>query len=691
MAYLSISDFKFGLDRRRPRVAGVPGTLWNIKNAHLTRGGDIERSKKFVAIYNLPAGTHGMSQVGGQIYVFGSADLAGSMPVGVQYQRLQSPSGAAMSAVISARTFDRRLYVIAEYADGNIYHFYDGSRVTQLDALSDSNSNLAAVAAYLADRINTRSDVVATAFGNSITVRAIVPGTAFTMTASTTDGGGNNDQTIIVSTIQSNVAAVSETRATATVTITGGTFDPGVNTIGQVTVNSVSLIGATPVNWVTSNSATATRLAQEINNRTNISGYSATATGDVVTIQAAPGTGATPNGYVVNVTNNGNVTTSNSNMAGGVAAVSPVAQVSLAVFSGTFQAADIFNIVINGTTYGATGRAAGSGTSAFVFKRRMWLTANSLLRYCKINTPSDWTDTNAASGAGFINASNESEGAERLTVNAEYSGRMAVFSPSSVRIYEISTDAQQNALIQTLENTGTIAGRSVISYGNNDVFYLDTTGIRSLRARDSSNAAYVSDIGTSIDPFVRAWADSQPEETVRRAVGVVEPIDGRFWLAIGSRIFVLSYFPGSKISAWSYYEPGFTVTDFARIRDQVFARAGNTIYLYGGLTGQEYPAFNEQVVEIETPFMSAQTPATVKMMTGFDMACENTWDVDVLVDPTDSTKLVNVGKITKTTYSGPHIHVPGRTSMVAVKMTCDRPGYATISNVAIHFEAEEAR
>ena len=124
---------------------------------------------------------------------------------------------------------------------------------------------------------------------------------------------------------------------------------------------------------------------------------------------------------------------------------------------------------------------------------------------------------------------------------------------------------------------------------------------------------------------------------------------------------------------------------------EVFARAGNTIYLYGGLTGQEYPAFNEQVVEIETPFMSAQTPATVKMMTGFDMACENTWDVDVLVDPTDSTKLVNVGKITKTTYSGPHIHGPGRTSMVAVKMTCDRPGYATISNVAIHFEAEEAR
>lgn len=690
MAYLSISDFKYGLDRRRPRVAGVPGTLWNIKNAHLTRGGDIERAKKFAALYNLPAGTFGMGQVGGQLYVFGSNDLANSMPVGVQYQRLQSPNGQAMTSVLSIRTFDRRLYVIAEYADGNIYHFYDGSRVTALDGLSDSNSNLAAVAAYLADRINTRSDVAATAFGNSVTVRAIVPGVPFTFGASTSDGGGTNDQAIVTSTVQPNVSAVAETQASGTVTITGGTFDPGVNSLTQITVNAVNLLAA-PVNWVTSNTATATRVAQEINNRTNISGYSAVAAGAVVTIKAAPGTGATPNGFVVNATTAGNVTFTKTNMAGGVTAVSPVSQVSLAVLSGTFQALDVFTITINSTDYKATGRAAGSGTSAFIFKRRVWLTANSLLRYCKINTPSDWTDANVASGAGFINASNESEGSERLTVNAEYSGRMAVFSPSSVRIYDISTDAQANALIQTLENTGTIAGRSVIAYGNNDVFYLDTTGIRSLRARDSSNAAFVSDIGTAVDPFVRAWCDSVPEETVRRAVGVVEPIDGRFWLAVGSRIFVLSYFPGSKISAWSYYEPGFTVTDFARIRDQVFARAGNTIYLYGGLSGQEYPAYNEQVVEIETPFMSAQTPATIKMLTGFDMACDNTWDVDILVDPTDATKMVNVGKVTKTTYSGPHIHVPARSSMVAIKLSCDRPGYATISNMAIHFESEEAR
>lgn len=50
MSYLAISDFKFGMDRRRKRISGVPGTLWTLKNAHISRGGDIERAKKQVTV-----------------------------------------------------------------------------------------------------------------------------------------------------------------------------------------------------------------------------------------------------------------------------------------------------------------------------------------------------------------------------------------------------------------------------------------------------------------------------------------------------------------------------------------------------------------------------------------------------------------------------------------------------------------
>ena len=64
--------------------------------------------------------------------------------------------------------------------------------------------------------------------------------------------------------------------------------------------------------------------------------------------------------------------------------------------------------------------------------------------------------------------------------------------------------------------------------------------MRLIKARDSSNAAYVSDVGTSIDTHIREFMDTLTEEEIAAAVGVVEPIDGRFWIGIDNRIYGLS-------------------------------------------------------------------------------------------------------------------------------------------------------
>jgi len=801
MPYLHVADFKYGLDRRRKRVVGVPGTLWTLKNAHISRGGDIERAKKFSSTYTLPALTHGMAAAKGQLFVFGNTDLAASMPLGIQYQRLQHPSGAAMSRVLDAKGFDGQLYVIAEYADGNIGHFYNAARVTDWDALADANSDLTTLAEYMAAKIDQDAAVTASSFGATVTVTAKVPGTAFSIAKSTTDtgvkgvgsinitagtsnpgtnkvntvtvggvdilgaavdwvtshaatatavaaqitsntsspnytatasgatvtitavatgaasngavggtvggdvtlgtvaggtavdvvGGNTNDQDITLTAEQANVAAVTEVRATGSVEITGGTSDPGVSNITSVTVNSVEMLGVS-VDWVLSNSATATALAAEINNNTSTHGYNASAASAVVTIQAAVGSGTTPNGYVVASTVAGDVTKTDTNMASGVAAVTAVAQVHSALLSGTFDPQDVFTITINSVDYKATGRGAGMGTALFVYKKRVWSVANSLFFYCKLNDASDWSDASASSGAGFINMSNESEGTERLTGAASYEGKSAIFSRQTTRIYELAADATEITVIQPLENTGTIAPRSVVPYGNNDVFYLDTTGVRSLRARDASGSAYVADVGSAIDPFVREQIDAVVEDTVGRAVGVLEPTEGRYMLALGDIILSLSYFPGSKITAWSYYDPGFAVLDFAKVRGRVYARGDDdTIYLYGGADNATYPAADEQIVVVETPFMSAQTPATRKHEFGFDAALVNDWDIDMLVNPDDESQVVDIGVLNETTYHRESIKMPGRTAMIAFKLTCSAAGNASFSSMALHYKGDEAQ
>lgn len=691
MPYLQITDFKFGLDRRRERSNGIPGTLWLLENAHISRGGDVQRAKKFVPTYTLPAGTFGLSQVRGQLYVFGSVSTPSSMPLQVQYQRLQSGS-ANMTGVLDVRSFDGKLYVIASFDDGGVYHFFDGTRITDWDTISNTAASLNLTASYLSDQINTNTAVFSSAVGPVITVTARVPGTAFTISSSATNNGADNTQSATTATPQANVAEVLETRATAVLTVTGGTPDPGVNFISSITINAVELLSQS-VNFVGSNNATATAIAVKINNSTLTHGYVAQAAGANVTITAAAGTGATPNAYAVTRTVAGNTTvTAPATMSGGVTYVAPVAQISTVTLGGVFEAVDRFSIVINGATYATTGRAAATGTYAWVYKRRIYSPANSLLNYCQINDAADWTDVSASSGAGFINMSNESEGSQRLVAAAQYGTYGAIFSNENIRLYNLETDAQQNNYYQQIDNTGTIAARSVVPYGNSEVFYLDTTGIRSLRARDSLNIIAVNDIGTAIDPFVRDIIESLPSGVVSRAVGIVEPIDGRYWLAIDNQILVLSYFPSAKINAWSVYKPGFAITDMARIRDRIYARSGNTIYVYGGLTGNVYPNAGENVVKIYSPFLDAKDPASGKMVEAFDIACRGVWRVWMLPDPNDDTKRIEIGSLDGNTYSKTSVRNPfaGAQSLMAYELECSSAGYASVSSIAGHYESSGA-
>lgn len=682
MAYLSIQDFKYGMDRRRERVAGTPGTLWTLENAHITRGGDIERCKKFVSKYTLPAGTRGVFSLNKQLYVFGSADLAATMPLGIVYQRLQSPNGGALTNIVDVDGFSGKVYAIADFDDGGRFHFYDGSRVTDWDTIGAASASYVTLAQFLAEKVSAASAVKASAANGIMSIEAAVAGTAFTIVGGAVNGsGGTNDQTITVTTPQANVAAVNEVRATASITINGGVD----GMITAVTLGAVPLI-AVDVTWHATNDATAIRLAQAINSLSSTSGYTAAAVGNVVTISAAPGTGATPNGTALTVTTAGDIAvTASATMTGGVTAVVAVAQISKVTFGGTFDAVDTFTLTINGTAYKATGLASGTGRSLYVDWSRVWSPAGSLWRYCKLTDATAWI----AADAGFLNVALDVGGNQNLVVAKRYQTYAALYSEEAVILYTLDTDPANFAKYLVLDNTSTDAPHSVIRYGNNDVFHKDPTGVRSLRALNASNAPFVSDVGNAIDTFVLEFLDSLTEKQRRGAIAAIEPRDGRLWLAIAGRIHVLSFFPGAKISAWSYYSPGFEVEAFAKIGKQLFVRSGDTIYLYGGNDNATYPDDDELPVTVELPFLSANAPATRKGLDGFDAAFTNEWDVYALVDTNDESKTIHIGRVRNRTYGQGDITLPGQAALIALKMVCSRAGRATVSMAQIHFEKQD--
>lgn len=110
-------------------------------------------------------------------------------------------------------------------------------------------------------------------------------------------------------------ALTKEVLSSGTVTLTVG----GSGSVDTITVNSVEVLGAA-VAFNATLSQTAADVASQINRNKSNPEYTATSSGAVVTIKALPGTGTTPNGYVVASTTT-TITKTDANMAGGVVAV----------------------------------------------------------------------------------------------------------------------------------------------------------------------------------------------------------------------------------------------------------------------------------------------------------------------------------------------------------------------------------
>jgi len=690
MAYILVEDFRGGLDTRRMNVTSTPGTLVELTNAHITRGGEIEKRPAFVRLATLPSNTTGLAAAGGQIYVFGSVAassvvFATGIPSNINYVRLQHPSGEALTDILSVDFYNGKVYAAAQFADGRIYHYYDGTRIT--------------------DWFDGRARV----------------------------------------TVQINTGSVGGVRATASLTITGGTNNPGCE-MSSLKIGGVDLI-ATSVQHTGDNSSTATNVAAAVN--AGASGWTATASGGVVSMTApAVGTAynslrlqiSAQNGFIVpytgltqyssggidnaitNLTVNGVsiigsqivYSSSHSALATALAEeinsfpsspefeatsinqfVNIISKTSGSIFNNQSVAVttsgDVTTIFDPTSQNYIDGGADASSVNGYTpggfvrpIKTKMYALSDSLLHYSGVDQPTEWN--NSAVGAGFINLSNNAKGSEDLKAVASYFNNIAVLAEQCVQIWFVDADDTKNQLIQVLQNTGTIAPDSVVEFGDNDVFYLSLSGLRSLKSRDSSNAAFVGDIGNPIDSLISADIQAN-RASAELAKAVLEPRDGRYMIAIDSKIYVFSFFPSSKVSAWSVYEPGFVVDRWAYDGKQTLCRTGNGLYSFGGENGNTYDSCE---VTVQMPFLDGGNPAMSKDFHAIDVTCENTWSVSVATDPQNIELVEDLGTVTQTTYSQGRASMVGYSTHVAPKLTCTQAGPAKLGNVAIHYDGAES-
>jgi hypothetical protein len=795
MPYIAIENFKGGLDKRRMELTAEVGSLQTLKNAHITRGGEIEKALAFIEEYVLPEGTFGLAIARAGLYVFGSAVSPAGLDSDISYQRLQSPDGAAMTGVVAIDAVAGKLYVVADFADGNRYHFYDGTIIGDwyTGIVRTSMTNNDGIAEHLKTLIDASPDYSATRAGSVVTITG-AGATAFTITATARNGEGNtfNNQTAVVATTQeaasggvevlsvgsfqvsggspgnaNRITSVTvdgveilggpaEVLATGNFEVWWGTNDPA-NTIDTVTVNGVDILGA-PVQALGDNDDTAAAIRAQINGYTSVPNYTATGTDNEVVIVAAAGSGDTPNGYVVGTTESGDVSigsvsnmdngepagvewaTSNSataqlivnqintyssateytatrdvstvlitalagtgdtpngkivavvdtgsvvlsditDMHGGVTAGSGQPQISTVTIGGTFEAGDLFSVFLADTEFGA-GRVAGLQSERPIknHKNKMYAAHEATLLFSGIAEPTKWKAGDTGSGA--IDMSSQSSGFEDITAISVYQNNLAVFSRNATQIWFVDPDPDANTQLQVLENIGTRSPNSVVGFGDSDVFFLSDTGVRSLRARDSSNAAAISDVGTPVDTMIVAHMSTLTENQIADAKGVIEPTDGRYILALDETMYVFSFFSSSKISSWSTYERDLVIDWFAKSGTEVYARSGDSIYLLGGSDGETY---SDDPVVVELPYVNGKKLANFKEWTALDMAIEGTWLLEYNSDPNQPTVWETIGTVDKHTIGELNNAVQAWGPVFKLRMTNVSEAYARIGTILIHY------
>jgi hypothetical protein len=686
MALVHIKEFLGGLDTRRMPETTPGGVLIQAVDCHITAGGEVESRAAFVDEYTLPADTFGLAATRSQLVVFGSA-AAPTMPSGVTYQRLQHPDGTpTLVSVPSWDLYAGKVYAVGVFSDGSRHHFYDGTRVT--------------------DWFDGRA-------------RAVF---------SVVSGG-----------------TTPATSATASFRVTDGSSGTG-NEITSVTANGVSLM-ASAVAHTGDNVTTAAAVAAAITSHTSTPDYTATSDGDTVTITAAtPGTAA--NGRVLAVTPDGDVTVGSIvSFAGGTAAVTSqitdikidgVSVIGSAVDYDTDNpttaeaiadaiTADVSTpeytaisvgetVVISATDAGteANGRAvevttansfvitpttlsmSGGATSEDTFTPGKFVKTigskmNSLSgpnwHFSGIREPTKWTTD--AIGAGFVDLSTYSSGSEELLAIARYQESVAIFSETNVQIWFSDPDPALNTQTQILNNTGTSAQNSVTQFGDSDIFYLNESGIRSLRARDSSNAASTSDIGVPIDGLVTEALAGVSVLDRDKIVGLIEPRDGRFWMIIGAQVFVLSYFRAERtVSAWTTYTLPDEIVAAIVFNRRVWLRVGSTVYAYGG-TGAER-TYDDTECVVRTPFLDADNPTQRKYLSGVDVAAEGEWEIYVSADVNAPDENELIGIIRDSTFMDGRIAARGSASHYSFTFKSRGTGPHKLGSLIVHFQVDQS-
>jgi hypothetical protein len=326
-----------------------------------------------------------------------------------------------------------------------------------------------------------------------------------------------------------------------------------------------------------------------------------------------------------------------------------------------------------------------TASSIRTFGSKMYGVDGRLLRFSAINDPTHWTPPTGTTndGSGYIDLSAQDADSTSLIGLEVYLGNMAIFSTLSTQIWKLDPDPTLNQFVQLLRSTGLLAANGLVQFGQ-DVLYVSSHGVRSLKVQNVSLTAGTTDIGTPIDEIFRQLIIQNGAAWFAHARALIQPRSGRVMVVLPDRIYMLSTFQEPAITAWSVFDAPFQFADACVADPWVLIRGSdNNLYIYGSDVTAQYDATEAEVI---TPALSCDASSKNKLFHAFDVGAEGTWTLSVGCDPNNQATEEDVATFTGSTFINPTMSMPESSTHISLRFRTTDASRARIGQVNLIFD-----
>jgi hypothetical protein len=121
---INLNALKAGINRLRTKGGADPSSLYDLVNGFVTIDGSIQSRPGTVRHAALPAGTKGLCAFDGGMVVFSSTPQ--TVPAGYTCEVLSHPTDdtQTIAEIHFAAPFMGFLYVVAEFSNGDVFHYW---------------------------------------------------------------------------------------------------------------------------------------------------------------------------------------------------------------------------------------------------------------------------------------------------------------------------------------------------------------------------------------------------------------------------------------------------------------------------------------------------------------------------------------------------------------------------------------